>query len=236
MKTFALAGVGETREAAEDLRLWEVKTRQADDPEGDSTEYLNAEQVAARAKTSPLYALALTMRGDDSLKLVSADDCADVQIKCTEPEEAERFDSFTLARREARARALRTGSNQEVRFDGSRFRVYSDQCFPPAPIDFERVTTVEPPVVFRIQASTIGPHSTVDGPQRWSVAEVFCDDSRANPDLQAHGESLIYGTKPFQTPEAAALDAAEWIRAEFPTLDAEIQSPFDVEDDGDIPL
>jgi hypothetical protein len=239
VKTFALAGVGDSdTRAAEDLRLWTVKTRHADDPEADSTSYLDAADVKRRAPSHNLYALALEMGDGDSLKFVSVSGLVSFDISCQAPEAPSAFDSFRAARHAAREAALRTGVAHTVGFTpGDGFRVYGDRDIPipPPPSTFEEVLRVEPPVVFRIQTTRVGIHSTVDAPEGYFFAEVFCDDSRANPDLQSHGNSEIFRSAARPRPEDAARDAAEWIRGEFPTLDAEIQSPFDVEED-EIPL
>ena len=240
VEAFAVRGMypdAELQEAEPDRRVWEVKIRHADDPEADSTEYLTAEQVAARAKTQPVYALALTFRGDDKLHVVSPDNFCEVNIRCTEPEESERFDSFRRARHVARERALSSGSPVEIYFDGEgSFRLYRVEPLPvpPPASSFELVATVEVPVPFKIQTVQLGAGASA-GPENYFVAEVHSDDSRANPGLQEHGNSELFLTEPFEREVDAARAAAEWVHSEFPTLDADIQSVFDLESE-DIPL
>lgn len=215
-----------------DLRLWEVTVRHADEPEGNSTEYLNAEQVAARAAREPLFAYALTFGDGDHLKAVSPDNLSEVVIRCQAPELPARFDSFALARRQARRDALSLGSPVEIYFDGEgSFRLYATTPLPvpPPPADFELIQTVEVPVLFKIQ--TVRDPEEIHAPAGWFVAEVLCDDERANPDLQSHGNSEIYRTAAFPVATEAATAAAHFIRSEFVTLDAEIQSDAEIDDD-----
>lgn len=245
VKSFPIRGLDRNADLlapdpAPDLRVWILKTTGADEPGGGETEHFDAAQLEEMVPRAgrPLAALALTMRRGDSFEFVSVEGLITYRFECYEPEESDRFASFLLAKREARRRALNSGSPVEIYFDGEDFRLYRTNPLPlppPAP-DFERILTVEVPVLFRIQTQRVGVHSTIDAPEGWSVAEVFCDDERANPDLQQHGNSDIFRTQPFQTPEAAALEAAEWIRAEFEgKFDFEIESPFDVEPE-DFPL
>jgi hypothetical protein len=219
-----------------DARVWSLRTRAADEP-GDSTHSFNVAELQAAAKSSPLYALALTMRGDDKLHFTSTEGLISYAFECYEPEESERFFSFVLARREARRRALNAGAPVEIYFDGEGFRLYRTRPLPvppPAP-DFEHVATVEVPVLFRITTTRIGVHSTIDAPEGYHFAEVFCDDERANPDLQRHGNSEVFRSEPWPTPEEAVRAAANFIRSEFAALDAVIEAPFPLEDLSDEP-
>jgi hypothetical protein len=245
VETFPIRGLYPDADAdsddAPDLRVWTLRTRAADEP-GDSTHSFNAAELQARAPSSPLYALALTMRGDDKLHFTSSEGLVSYDFECFEPEESDRFCSFVLARREARRRAINSGAPVEIYFDGENaFRLYRTNPFPvPAPpADFEHVATVEAPVVFRIMLDR-----QQAGEGRVS-AEVHCDDLRANSDLQKRFDSdevertLIFYADSAPDNEAGIREtvehAAAWIRSEFPTLDAEIEAPISLEEDADVP-
>lgn len=225
------AADAELSDSDPDRRLWEVKIRHADDPEGDSTEYLSPEQVAERARRQPLYALALSFADGDKLEVVSPNNLVEVKIRCTEPEEAERFDSYRAAYSEARRRALNSGAPVEIYFDGEgSFRLFRTDPLPlppPAP-SFERVAVVETPVLFTIEFDK---HNADAGQTR---VEVHCNDRRANVGLDGHGETLVYYSEAFpagaEGEREAVRDAVSWIHSEHGQLDVEIQAPFDLTD------
>jgi hypothetical protein len=179
----------------------------------------------------------LTFAGGDKLDVVSPNNLVEVNIRCTEPEEAERFDSYRAAYREARARALRIGAAVEIYFDGEgSFRLFRTDPLPlpPPPPTFERVFVVETPVVFKVELKRNRERQTV-------AAEVHCNDNRANVGLQDHGETLVFITEEFPDDDVstgnareAVVDAVAWIRAEH-NFDFEIEDPFNVAREEDEP-
>lgn len=239
---FAIRGLDpaaddDARADAPDLRVWQLTTKAADEPR-DQLHAFNVAEIRAMVKGSPLYALAAEMRGGDKLDFVSVEGLISYHFECFEPEDGEGFASFVLAKREARRRALRTGSPVEIYFDGERFWLYltTPASYPPPPSDFEEVIRVEPPVVFKIRVDRLGETGATAGFEGMYSADVDCDDRRANPDFQNHGNATIWQSPtPFANPEDAGRDAADWIRSEFPELDLLIECPFDVEP-ADIPL
>lgn len=222
-------------EAPADLRVWTLVTRAADEP-GDPTDSFNAaqlEEMSGRGRR-PLYALALEMRDGDKLAFVSVEGLVSYHFACYEPEPEDAFDSFALARREARRRSLQVGP-VEIYFDARRFRLYpaDPNRIPQPPADFEHVATVEPPVVFRVELDR-----SPDAGEGKVAAEVLCDDVRGNPDLlnrpdEPDGRPLIFYSDTFDAAHerAAVREAVEWIRREFPKLDFEIQAPFEIDED-----
>lgn len=217
---------------APDLRVWQLKTKAADEP-GEQLHAFNVAELSEMAGargTRPLYALALTMRGGDKLEFHSVEGLVSYYFECFEPEESDRFHSFELARREARRRSVNAGSEWEIYFDGERFRLYSVKPLPvpPPPDDFELVARVEVPVVFRIE---FDPRNADAGQTR---VEVHCNDNRANPGLQDHGETLVYYSDAFpagtEGEREAVRDAVSWIHSEHGKLDVEVQAPFDLSD------
>lgn len=250
VEVFALAGrqtVADKDAKPEDRRRFDVHTKHADDPEANRRDSGIPADRLSSFLSGAMLALALEMQDADSLKFVSSFGLVSFSVICEEPEEpdtpdAARFDSYSAARLVASETARLTGSTQEIYFHVGAFYVFpaNPLPIPPPPADAEFVLTVEPAVTFKLETRQTQEADPAKGLPPLYVADVLCDDERANPRFQEHGESIIYTTGPNFSPEAACLEAAEWIRSEFPTAEGRnnvfIDSPFPLEEDEDIPF